>query len=53
MKTYAVTVKRMQVWRLEVEAADADEAKDRADAMAADEPIADDYAYSTDAKEIS
>ena len=47
---YRVTVKRMQVWHLDVEAADIETARDKADDLACDEPPHDDYAYETTAK---
>lgn len=47
--TYLCTVKRMQVWRIEVEADNAEAAKAIADTLAWDEPVADDYAYETTA----
>lgn len=52
MTTYLCTVKRMQVWRIEVKADNPEAAKDLADALAFDEPIQDDYAYETTATKI-
>lgn len=44
---YAALVKRMQVWHCEVEAETEEEARDKADALVADWPPNDDYAYDT------
>lgn len=52
MKNYAVTVRRMQVWHLEVEAADEEEAEKTADELTCVSALDDEYAYSTEAKEI-
>ena len=52
MKKYQVTVKRMQVWKVdEIEAESEEEAKDKADRLVADWPPNDDYAYDTIARE--
>jgi hypothetical protein len=51
MPIYTVTVQRMQVWNLEVEADNAESAKEKAEHEASHEEAHDDYAYQTRAKE--
>jgi hypothetical protein len=53
MKTYRMTVKRMQEWHFDVHAEDYESAQDIADEMADSEGFAhDDYAYSTEGRRI-
>jgi hypothetical protein len=50
MGMYIVTVKRMQVWNIEVEADDRDSAIEKAENEADHESPHDDYAYETRVK---
>ena len=49
---YQATIKRMYVWRCEIEANSKEEAKDKAYAMVQDWPPNDDYAYDTTVIEV-
>lgn len=50
METYRVTVKRMQVWYLEIEADSREEAIEKGQNEAEHESPHDDYAYETNAR---
>jgi len=52
VSNYRCIVVRKQKWTFDVEAADEDEAKEKADMMAWHEEAHDDWAYETIAKEI-
>lgn len=51
MTTYRCTVKRMQVWYIEVEADTREQAKEKAEHAACLERPDDDYSYDTKAEE--
>lgn len=53
MKKFEVTVIRKQKWIFDIEAESAEEAKEKADEMAGEDAPYDDWAYSTEAREIT
>lgn len=52
-KKYRVRVVRKQAWQFEVEADSKEDAMSMADGLAENEPPHDDWAYSTEAQELS